>query len=52
MEILPDNVWVTPYSTNKDNEEDCIIGEVVSCEPYLTMRWHEPLNELSKGARR
>ncbi|MDY6409383.1 MAG: Mur ligase family protein, partial [Prevotella sp.] len=48
LEILPDNVWVTPYSTNKDNEEDCIIGEVVSCEPYLTMRWHEPLNELSE----
>ncbi|MBQ9669713.1 MAG: UDP-N-acetylmuramoyl-tripeptide--D-alanyl-D-alanine ligase [Prevotella sp.] len=47
LEILPDNVWVTPYSTNKDNEEDCIIGEVVSCDPYLTMRWHEPLNELS-----
>jgi UDP-N-acetylmuramoyl-tripeptide--D-alanyl-D-alanine ligase len=49
LEVLPDNVWVTPYSANEKNAEDCIIGKVVSCSPFLSMKWHKPLNELANN---
>lgn len=53
MEILPDNVWVTPYSTNLQNSEGCIVGEVTACSPMLEMRWKKPIidsdNDPSAG---
>ena len=40
--ILHDSLWAAPYSTNEKNAYDCIVGEVVSCAPFLRFRWHEP----------
>ena len=45
LSILPENVWVTPYSTSPENAEDCIYGEITACAPFLEFRWHKPLNE-------
>ena len=44
--ILPDNVWVSPYSSNPDNAEGCLCGEVISCAPFLKFRWRESQLEL------
>ena len=41
MDILPDNVWVAPYSANPENAEGCTVGEVISCAPFLKFRWRE-----------
>ena len=41
VDILPDNVWVAPYSTNPENVEGCTVGEVVACNPFLNFRWRE-----------
>jgi len=41
VDILPDTVWVAPYSTNLENVEGCTVGEVVSCAPFLKFRWRE-----------
>jgi len=41
VDILPDNVWVAPYSTNPENVEGCTVGEVISCAPFLKFRWRE-----------
>ena len=41
VDILPDNVWVAPYSTNLENVEGCTVGEVISCAPFLKFRWRE-----------
>ena len=41
MGILPDDVWVAPYSANPDNVEGCTCGEVISCAPFLKFRWRE-----------
>ena len=41
VSILPDNAWVTPYSSNPDDTEGCVCGEVISCAPFLKFRWRE-----------
>ena len=41
MDILPDNVWVAPYSANPENADGCTVGEVISCAPFLKFRWRE-----------
>ena len=41
MDILPDSVWVAPYSANPENAEGCTVGEVISCAPFLKFRWRE-----------
>ena len=41
VDILPDNVWVAPYSTNPDNVDGCTFGEVTGCDPFLKFRWRE-----------
>lgn len=41
VSILPDKAWVSPYTTNKDNAEGCVCGEITDCSPFLTMRWRE-----------
>ena len=48
MNILPDNVWVAPYSTNIDNVEGCTVGEVVACNPFLKFRWRESDTNLEE----
>ena len=47
-DILPDNVWVAPYSTNIENVEGCTVGEVVSCDPLLKFRWRESDTNLEE----
>ena len=46
--ILPDNVWVAPYSTQVENVESCTCGEVVAASPYLTFRWRESDSNLEE----
>ena len=46
IDILPDNVWVAPYSTNPENVEGCTVGEVISCAPFLKFRWRESDSNL------
>ena len=48
VDILPDNVWVSPYSTNIENVEGCTVGEVVSCAPFLKFRWRESDTNLEE----
>lgn len=48
VDILPDNVWVAPYSTNPDNVEGCTVGQVVSCAPFLKFRWRESDTNLEE----
>ena len=43
-----DTLWITPYSTQADNQYQCISGELISCDPTLKMRWREPLMELQQ----
>ncbi len=40
-DMLPDTVWVAPYSTNIDNVEGCTVGELIECNPYVKFRWRE-----------
>ena len=44
--ILPDTVWVSPYSSNLENAGDCTCGEVISCAPFLKFRWRESDSNL------
>ena len=50
VDILPDNVWVAPYSTNPENVEGCTVGEVISCAPFLKFRWRESDTNLEEKA--
>ena len=43
-----DTLWITPYSTDQKKQYNCISGEVVSCDPFLKIRWREPLMELEE----
>ena len=46
VEILPDTVWVAPYSSNPENAGDCTCGEVLACDPFLRFRWRESDSNL------
>ena len=46
LDILPDTVWVAPYSSNPENAGDCTCGEVLSCTPFLRFRWRESDSNL------
>ena len=48
INILPDNAWVSPYSTHVENAADCVCGEVVSCAPFLCFRWRETQTDLDE----
>ena len=48
MGILPDTVWVAPYSTNPENAEGCTVGEIVGCAPFLKFRWRESDTNLEE----
>lgn len=51
VDILPDNVWVAPYSANPENVEGCTCGEVMACNPFLKFRWRESDSNLDdRGA--
>ena len=46
-----EDIWITPYSTDPDNQYACISGEVISCSPFLKFRWREPLMTLEEEGR-
>ena len=46
LDILPDTVWVAPYSSNPENAGDCTCGEVLGCNPFLKFRWRESDSNL------
>lgn len=48
INILPDNAWVSPYSTHVENAQDCVCGEVVDCAPFLHFRWRESQTDLDE----
>ena len=47
-DMLTDEMWCTPYSTDPDKQYACISGEVISCDPLLKFRWRKPLMELEE----
>jgi len=40
-DMLTDELWCTPYSTDPEKQYSCISGEVVSCDPLLKFRWRK-----------
>ena len=48
VDMLPDNVWVAPYSTNLENVEGCTVGQFISCAPFLKFRWRESDTNLEE----
>ena len=48
INILPDNAWVSPYSTHVENAQDCVCGEVIGCAPFLRFRWRESQTDLDE----
>ena len=55
-----DEIWLTPYSTDPDNQYTCISGEIIppptggdggGHNPYLKFRWREPLMTLEEEGR-
>jgi len=47
-DMLTDEMWCTPYSTDPEKQYACISGEVLSCDPLLKFRWRKPLMELEE----
>lgn len=47
-DMLTDEMWCTPYSTDPEKQYACISGEVISCNPLLKFRWRRPLMELEE----
>ena len=39
MKILPKNVQSVQYCQGAENQGQCVIGEVVACDPMLRLRW-------------
>ena len=46
-----EDIWLTPYSTDSENQYSCISGEVIACDPFLKFRWREPLITLEEEGR-
>ena len=53
MDLISDDeeVWLSPYSTDADNQYSCISGEIIACDPFLKFRWREPLMILEEEGR-
>ena len=53
MNLIGDDeeVWLSPYSTDTDNQYSCISGEIIACDPFLKFRWREPLMVLEEEGR-
>ena len=53
MDLIGDDeeVWLSPYSTDVDNQYSCISGEIITCDPFLKFRWREPLMVLEEEGR-
>ncbi|MBR1468995.1 MAG: UDP-N-acetylmuramoyl-tripeptide--D-alanyl-D-alanine ligase [Prevotella sp.] len=48
--ILPETAWVSPYSTNINNADGCVVAQEVKQEssPYLHLRWCENALDLEE----
>ena len=46
-----EDIWLTPYSTDPENQQTCISGEVIECNPFLKFRWREPKMILEEEGR-
>ena len=46
-----EEIWLSPYSTDPENQYSCISGEVIACDPFLKFRWREPLMTLEEEGR-
>lgn len=46
-----EDIWLSPYSTDPDNQYTCISGEIIACDPFLKFRWREPLMTLEEEGR-
>ena len=46
-----EEIWLSPYSTNPENQYTCISGEIIACDPFLKFRWREPLMTLEEEGR-
>ena len=46
-----EDIWLSPYSTDPDNQYACISGEIIACDPFLKFRWREPLMTLEEEGR-
>ena len=46
-----EEIWLSPYSTDPDNQYSCISGEIIACDPFLKFRWREPLMTLEEEGR-
>ena len=46
-----EDIWMSPYSTDPDNQYSCISGEIIECNPFLKFRWREPLMVLEEEGR-
>ena len=48
VDMLTDDLWCTPYSTDPEKQYSCISGEVMEGGVYLRFRWRKPLMELEQ----
>jgi UDP-N-acetylmuramoyl-tripeptide--D-alanyl-D-alanine ligase len=46
-----EEIWLSPYSTDPENQYSCISGEVIACDPFLKFRWREQLMTLEEEGR-
>lgn len=46
-----EEIWISPYSTDPENQYTCISGEIIACDPFLKFRWREPLMTLEEEGR-
>ncbi|SEE56513.1 UDP-N-acetylmuramoyl-tripeptide--D-alanyl-D-alanine ligase [Prevotella sp. lc2012] len=46
-----EDIWISPYSTDPENQYTCISGEITANDPFLKFRWREPLMTLEEEGR-
>ncbi len=46
-----EEIWISPYSTDPENQYTCISGEIIANDPFLKFRWREPLMTLEEEGR-
>ncbi len=53
VDMLTDEMWVTPYSTDPQKQYSCVSGEMITDAeedtPFLKFRWRKPLMELEEN---
>jgi UDP-N-acetylmuramoyl-tripeptide--D-alanyl-D-alanine ligase len=53
VDMITDEMWVTPYSSDPEKQYSCISGEVIEGSaddgPFLKFRWRKPVMELEQN---